>query len=219
MNGIEILKGGFIFRFQVAHAKELALRKQIIANGIAKQRDSPESVQFERELFILPRLSSALNGIHQQFNSFGPTVCLAKKWLYSQLFDQHLWPDECTELLVASLYTKPGASLPPFQPQAGFLRFLHLMGSTNWQNELIIVNFNESLTQDEVSKLEANFQSSRENYPPLTIVTSFDATKHSIWSKSAPILQILVRVSVLAKQLIDTVEKNLLQGIMDVEKP
>uniref|UniRef100_A0A1B0CTL3 Nucleolar protein 6 n=1 Tax=Lutzomyia longipalpis TaxID=7200 RepID=A0A1B0CTL3_LUTLO len=62
MNGIEILKGGFIFRFQVAHAKELALRKQIIVNGIAKQRDSPESVQFERELFILPRLSSALNG-------------------------------------------------------------------------------------------------------------------------------------------------------------
>lgn len=145
-------------------------------------------------------------------------MCLAKKWLYSQLFDQHLWPDECTELIVASFYVKPGASLPPFQPQAGFLRFLHLMGTTNWQNEMIIVNFNESLTQEEVSKIETTFQASRDNYPPLTIMTSFDASKNSIWSKSAPILQILVRVSVLAKEFLDTVEKNLHLGIFNFEK-
>lgn len=61
-NAIEILKEGFIFRFQLAHAKELMLRKQVVVNGITKQRDTPESFQFEKKLFILPRLSSALNG-------------------------------------------------------------------------------------------------------------------------------------------------------------
>ncbi|XP_059610144.1 nucleolar protein 6 [Phlebotomus argentipes] len=217
-NAIEILKEGFIFRFKLAHTKELMLRKQVLINGISKQRDSPESVQFEKELFILPRLSSALNGIHQQFNSFGPTVCLAKRWLYWQLFDQHLWPDECTELLVASLFTKGGAFLPAFQPQVGFLRFLHLIAYTNWQSEMIIVNFNESLSQEEISKMEGNFLSSRDNFPPLTIVTSFDSSKHSIWSKSAPILQVLVRVSLLAKQMLDSVENDLVSGVLEVEK-
>ncbi|GAB0092956.1 Nucleolar protein 6 [Sergentomyia squamirostris] len=217
-NAVEILKDGFIFRFQLAHAKDLMLRKQVMVNGIVKQKDSPESLQFEKDLFILPRLSSALNGIHQQFNAFGPTVCLAKKWLYSQLFDQYVWPDECTELLVASMFTKNGPSLPPFQPQTGFLRFLHLVGFTNWQNEMILVNFNESLTSEETSQIEANFLVSRDSYPPLTIVTSFDSTKHSIWSKSAPILQVLVKVSLLAKQILDSLEKNLISGLLEMEK-
>uniref|UniRef100_A0A1B0DRI6 N-glycosylase/DNA lyase n=1 Tax=Phlebotomus papatasi TaxID=29031 RepID=A0A1B0DRI6_PHLPP len=58
----------------------------------------------------------------------------------------------------------------------------------------------------------------RDNFPPLTIVTSFDATKHSIWGKTAPILQVLVRVSLLAKNILDKIEENLIYGLLEMEK-
>lgn len=90
--------------------------------------------------------SIEISRLHQQYSSFGPAVAIAKRWIYSQMLDQCLWPDICTELLMASLYLRKYPYPPPFQPQTGYLRFLDFLATTDWKTELVIVNFNNDIS-------------------------------------------------------------------------
>lgn len=130
---------------------------------------------------------------------------MAKRWLYSQLIDPFLWPDECTELLVAALYLKQN---PTLQPQAGFLRFLHYLANTDWSKELVLLNFNEEIPDEKVEELEKQFIDRRDNFPPLAIVTSCDADKFGLLAKAAPTQEVLNRVVMLAKAVIKQIEEN-----------
>lgn len=211
LNGVDILKDGYVFRLKVIHQKEIALMKQEIStNGILKYRDSPESIEMEKETIILPKITSALHGLYQQFPAFGPTVCLAKRWLYSQLFDTYLWPDECTELLVAQQFIKSEPFTPTTQPQVGFFRFLKLISSTDFKNELILLNFNDEIGPEEITEIENRFTTKRETLPALCIVTSYDEEKYGIWSKFAPTEQVLFRVCMLGRFTLNAVEEKLL---------
>lgn len=205
VDSIYILKGGYTFRFLLAHAKELQLMRQGTIDGAVAYRDTCESLSMERQLFVKPTLASALAGLHQQHNAFGPTVCLVKIWLNSLLLDRVQWPDECTELLVASLFMDDSKSVTaevPVQPQSGFLRFLHLMAHKNWETELVLLNFNETMSQEKINQIQSSFTINRNQYPPVTIITSFDEKFGGIWAKEAPILQVLIRVIMLSKELL-----------------
>ncbi len=76
---------------------------------------------------------------------FGPAVLIAKRWLYSQLLDTFLWPDICTELLMAYVFMENKSYDHSIQPQMAFMRFLHLLRSTDWRSHLFILHFNEEL--------------------------------------------------------------------------
>ena len=86
--------------------------------------------------------------LHQQYSSYGPACCLAKRWMSAQLLDPHHFPEMCVELLVASLYLMPEPYQPPNQPQLGFFRFLHLLAHTNWNSEPVILNLNSEMTSE-----------------------------------------------------------------------
>lgn len=206
VDSVSIMRGGYTFRFRLAHSKELQLMRQSVVDGVVIYRDNRESLAMEKDLFIKPTLASALHGLHQQHNAFGPTACLVKHWLNSQLLDRTQWPDECTELLVASLFmddTKSVTAEAPIQPQAGFLRFLHMIANKNWQTEFVLLNFNATLPAEKVDQIQSHFTMNRSQYPPVTIITSFDNDKFiGLWAKEAPILQVLVRVIMLAKELL-----------------
>lgn len=88
------------------------------------------------------------DSLHQQYPSYGPTCCLAKRWLSAQLLDPYHFPEMCTELLVASLFLISEPYQPPNQPQLGFFRFLHLLAHTNWNNECIILNLNAEMSSE-----------------------------------------------------------------------
>lgn len=189
------------------HQREInLLREYLSENKITKlYRDSDRSIQLEMRATILPKLTSILHGLHQQHFSFGSVAAMAKRWLYSQLIDPFLWPDECTELLVAALYLKQD---PTLQPQAGFLRFLHYLANTDWSKELVLLNFNEEIPDEKVEELEKQFIDRRDNFPPLAIVTSCDADKFGLLAKAAPTQEVLNRVVMLAKVVITQIEEN-----------
>lgn len=205
VDSVYIMRGGYTFRFTLAHSKELQLMRQSVADGVVAYRDNRDSLAMERDLFIKPTLASALHGLHQQHNAYGPTVCLVKRWLNSQLLDRSQWADECTELLVASLFmedTKTVTAEAPIQPQTGFMRFLHMLANKNWQTELVLLNFNSTMSAERLEEVQSSFTMNRGQYPPVTIITSFDDKCIGIWAKEAPILQVLVRVIMLAKELL-----------------
>ncbi|XP_055904570.1 nucleolar protein 6 [Eupeodes corollae] len=210
-DGILIFKDGYVFRVEISHAKEIALmKKEVNEKGLTQYKDTPESIALEKKYLLLPKLTSALHGLYKLHPSFGPTVMIAKRWLYSQLIDSGLWPDECTELLIASQYMKMGAQANTCQPQTGFFRFLHLLANTDWQTEMVVLQFNEELDDDSVSELENKFINERDSFPPLLIVTSYDEKRYGIWSKEAPILPVLARVKLLAKHALSLIEPAIL---------
>lgn len=146
--------------------------------------------------------------MYQKHPSFGPTVQIAKRWLYSQLIDSYLWPDECTELIVAYMYTNSGYGYDvPTQPQTSFFRFLKLLTEINWQNTFLFIRFNcddgdshvDSYELDEkFISLKKKFTENRNNFPNLCIATSIDQSYTSIWTKSAPAIEIISRVVTLS---------------------
>lgn len=208
---IEAMKNKLLFRLRIVHPKEISLAKEEIshANNLTKlYRDNEQSLQLEFEGTIMPKLTSSLHGLHHQHPSFGPTVAIAKRWLYSQMIDSFLWPDECTELIVAEMILKNVPMASPLQPQTGFLRFLHQLANINPENDMILVNFNDELTSEQIEELENNFQKNRKKFPPLFIATSCDFQNYGIWSTRAPSLNIVHRVKMLAQHSISIVAEN-----------
>lgn len=145
-DGILILKQGYCFNLEIAHPKEVGLlKKEKTDKGITTHVDCPESIALEKRLYILPKVTGALKALYQNHSSFGPTVMIAKRWLYSQLIDSGLWPEECTELLIAAQYLKTSAKCITNSPQMGFIRFLQLLANTDWKSEMFLLNFNNSM--------------------------------------------------------------------------
>ncbi|XP_033607618.1 nucleolar protein 6 isoform X3 [Cryptotermes secundus] len=210
---VQILKDGFVFCLHVAYQREISLLKETTTpEGVTKYRDTEESLALEKSIVHLPKLTSSLHGLHQQCSSYGPTCCLAKRWMSSQLLDPHHFPEMCIELLVASLYLMPEPYQPPNQPQLGFFRFLHLLAHTNWQTEPVILNLNAEMTREDILEIETWFHSHRSTLPPLFLSTPYDK-KNSIWTKEAPSLQILIRAAMLAGEALRVIESLLFSAI------
>lgn len=184
----------------------------------------------EKESLILPQLTSTLSALHRQFGAFGKTCRLAKRWVASHLLlgsqmDHNIsvrhpdirFTEESIELLVASLFLQHSPFLfQPNEAQLGFLRFLNLLGNTDWKSTSFILNFNEKLQKSDIEKIESEFVKRRETLPLLFIATPEDKLG-SVWTKhlSPTILQ---RAAVLAKFALDTLITDLSTNSADEEE-
>ncbi|XP_067634279.1 nucleolar protein 6 [Eurosta solidaginis] len=212
-NGIMVLKQGYCFAIEIAHPKEVALlKKEKSERGITQYVDCEASIALEKHHYILPKITGVLHALYQQHNSFGGTVMIAKRWLSTQLIDTNLWPEECTELLIASQYLKTPAQHIPCSPQTGFIRFLQLLRNTDWRSEIFVVNFNNSMDENAIADLEHRFSTERDTFPPLCIATSFDQQHIGrLWSSSRkPNVNVLARVTILAHHTLEIIETSML---------
>lgn len=146
---------------------------------------------------------------------------IAKRWLYSQLIDDGIWPDECTELLIAAQFMKTSPKCITNSPQTGFIRFLQILANTDWKSELFLVNFNGAMEETEISDLEQRFSTERDTFPPLCIATSYDLKHYGkIWtSEQQPNIHVLARVTILARQCLEIIESTLLSSNLRFIKP
>ncbi|XP_033188012.1 nucleolar protein 6 Mat89Ba [Bombus vancouverensis nearcticus] len=216
---INVYKDGFVFRLRVAHSKEVScLKQQITENGVLQYKDNEKSIELENKLFELPKLTSALHGLHNQQPSFGLACCLAKRWLSAQLLDNSHMPDIVVELLVASMYLMPAPYRPPQMPQIAFLRLLESFARGHWNTDPVIVNFNNEMSKDEIIAVETLFGSSRDSLPPLFISTPYDHQR-SLWTKKAPSTLILNRITMLARQCIKLYEQQYFTKVLLDFKP
>ncbi|XP_043516019.1 nucleolar protein 6 isoform X3 [Frieseomelitta varia] len=211
---VDVYKDGFVFRLRVAHQKEIGcLKHQVTEDGVIQYKDNEKSIELENKLFELPKLTSALHGLHTQQPSFGPTCCLAKRWLSAQLLDNSHIPDVVVELLVASMYLTPAPYRPSQMPQVAFLRLLESFARSHWNTDPVIVNFNSEMSKEEIIAVETLFGSSRDSLPPLFISTPYDQQR-SLWTKKAPSILILNRITMLAKQSLKLYEDQLFTKVL-----
>ncbi|XP_015751379.1 PREDICTED: nucleolar protein 6-like [Acropora digitifera] len=182
---IDVQKEGFVFRIKIMHRGELTLLQQMVKEK--KTGDEEKEKELEKEIVHLPVLASFLHGIKQKFIGFSGTVRLSKRWISAQLLSDHV-TEECVELLVTYLFLSPAPFTPPRSPLVGFLRFLNLLSSTDWQKTPIIVNFNDDITAEDYQEITSTFTKNRAELPALFIATPKD--KFSLWTKEKPSKQV-----------------------------
>ncbi|VVC45437.1 Hypothetical protein CINCED_3A008556 [Cinara cedri] len=212
INHIDIMKNGFVFRFRIYYPGQISLlKKEVLPDGMIRYRDTEESLILERSMIQLPTLTSSIHGLHMQYPSYGPTCCLAKRWLRSQLIDNSHFPDICVELIVASYYLQPEPFKVTSQPTIGLLHFLRKLSSTDWFREFIIINFNNDISKDHISTLECTIASQQDysSRPAMLLVTPYDLDGTS-WTKEAPTFTILARLMHLSRNALSTAEESLL---------
>lgn len=130
------------------------------------------------------------------------------------MIDSFLFNDICTELLVAHQYHNATAVEPPTQPQTAFIRYLYILAHTNWNAEMFLLNFNNDLSRAHIEKLEMEFISKRDTFPPLCVVTPNETDKHTIWSDRVPSVEILARVTLLARHAIKLIENSIFDDFL-----
>ncbi|KAF5299559.1 hypothetical protein FQR65_LT09364 [Abscondita terminalis] len=216
-NCLEVFYKGLVFRFRLYNPKEIAaLRKYTEPDGTVAYQDTIESSALEYKLNVLPKLIGALHGLQSQCPSFGPSSTIIKKWLRAQLIDEHHLPDIVIDLLNATLFINSSPYNCANLPQVAFLRFLKFVASGDWKLHQVVVNFNMELSKDDIDKFETSFQQMRHNYPALCIITPYDDGKSSFTKNCT--LEVLQRLSVLAKSTYSVVEKGIAAQDLSVVK-
>ncbi|KAF2885231.1 hypothetical protein ILUMI_20950 [Ignelater luminosus] len=198
---------GLVFRFSLYLPKEVSILKKFTTlNGSTAFEETVQSVKIEKSLHILPKTIGALHGLQKQMETFGASTGLIKRWLRSHLIDECHISDIAVTLLNAYLYLRPTAYSRPNLPQVAFLRFLQFMMEFDCNLQYIVVDFNNEITKETLSDLDERFQTSREKFPPLFIITSYDM-KDSLFSKSCA-KETLKRMSLLAKTTFDYISSS-----------
>ncbi|KAJ8928394.1 hypothetical protein NQ314_019059 [Rhamnusium bicolor] len=207
---IDVFFEGLVFRYRLSIPKEIALMKKMSTEtGLTCYRESLESAHMETSLNIMPKVMGALKGVQSLYPSYGPGTALIKRWLRSQLIDDYYFPDIVVNLLNASLYIN-NVFIQSNTPQMSFLKFLKFFSEFDWNLQTVLVNFNDDITNEEISELESKLQQNRAGYPPLYIIMPFDQGL-SVFTKYVPTKEILNRVKQLAKESLNFVNNIIIK--------
>ncbi|XP_072050523.1 nucleolar protein 6-like [Amphiura filiformis] len=213
---VDVLQDGYVFRVQLSHRKEIGLAKESLTpQGLLVLRDNAQSMELERAIIQLPRLTSMLHGLQQQYNTYSNTVRLAKRWVCAHLLSRHI-RQECVELIVAYVYLQPAPYSVPSSPMSGFLHFLQLLSTYDWNTSPLIVNLNNELTDGDYDEIKDHFNHHRSQLPKMFIATPMDKLT-STWTKDMPTSQILQRLIVLAKESLQVLETQLNENNQNVD--
>ncbi|XP_072386893.1 nucleolar protein 6 [Diabrotica undecimpunctata] len=202
---LDVFYQGIVFRYRLFVSKEVGLVKKIHSEGgLTSYKDSLESYNMEMSLSLVPKIIGGLRGIQSSYPSYGPGTALIKRWLRAHLLDEFHISDLVINLLAASLYLNEN-SPNPVTPQKSFLRFLKFLSETDFTLYLVIVNFNEDLSKDDIATIESEVTNNRNSFPNLCIVTPYD--HFSTITKNAPSKQILNRIKLLATESLKFIDQ------------
>ncbi|KAK2165674.1 hypothetical protein NP493_1357g00033 [Ridgeia piscesae] len=206
---VDVLKDNYVFRLRVGYLHEIALLKTVRSpTGMTQLVSTQEAQRLERDLVSLPKLTTALHGLQQQHGSFSSTVRLAKRWLSSHLLLDGYFTEESVELLVASIFVSPAPFTCPCSPLVGFIRFLDLLATFDWNTKPLIINMNSELSKEDYTDIETCFLKDRSSLPLVVLSTPYDKTG-SMWTQHHPTAPILRRVVLLARESIAVLRSQL----------
>lgn len=222
---------GYIFKLLIVYHRDVALLKRIVEpNGIVKYRDNPESLLLQKDQEIAPLLTSALRALQTVQPAYSSTVRQAKRWISSHMLLEYI-EEEAVEMIVASLFIDStiygvpstevvGAKISaydaidwvgPLTPQTGFLRFLQLVASYDWNNQPLIINFNNDLSLEDQRGIETAILAQRAQLnSPLVLVTPYDPSGVA-FTRSKPLLPVWSRLMILAQESLKVLEQQLIK--------
>ncbi|CAM9481846.1 unnamed protein product [Lampetra planeri] len=207
---VDVYKDGFVFRVRVAYRREPAiLKEQRAPDGAVKLRDTEESLALERDTVHRPLHASHIAGLQQQYPAFSAACRLTARWVAAQLLSDYV-REEAVELLVARVFLQPAPYSTPSCPQVAFLRVLELISSFDWANSALVVNFNNTMTEADVTEVGTRLAAMRAQHPVMFIATP-DDHHSSMWTRGTPTAQILQRLMALAAETCNVLERAMME--------
>lgn len=112
---------------------------------------------------------SLIHAVHTRHPSASAVVRLASRWIASHMLSDMI-PHEAIELMVAKTYTEAAdntnsklhsVDAPPSTVMAGFLRFLRLLFSHDWEREPLVVDPQSHISQQDRSLIYSQFDVAR----------------------------------------------------------
>ena len=183
-NFIDVLYENLVFRLKLYVPKELTLlQNSVYQNGKLNRSNLRESILIERELDIVPRITTVLQTLNAKDPNFGLACRLAKRWVAGNYLNS--LNEIAVELIVYYIYQ--------LNSEAYFIRlfllFLEFLYKFNWYKSPLMVNLNDDFSAEQTRMIEEKFANEREQLPIMTICTPYDSTV-SQWTKD-PINPIL----------------------------
>ncbi|GBG25377.1 Nucleolar protein 6 [Hondaea fermentalgiana] len=197
--------------------------------GIPTQLALQQASALERDTVDKPHLHAMLHSIHGRgddrggANVMGPVSRLAKLWMSGHLFWSHV-SEEAIELIVASLFLHPQPYKAPRSLMSGFVRFLQLLSTWDWEFEPLLIDLSdadgvvrEGAATSEIdlrTSLMKSFTAARERASgaSMFIVTNEDRDAAGEWTpkwtdRSHPSPRVLSRVTTVAKDSLVLLEQ------------
>lgn len=147
---VQLKREGFVFRFFIHQQKEIALMAK------AEEAVDDKAALPERVLQAAQH-AGRMHGFSHRHTSYPMATRLAKLWVHSHMFSGYL-ADEIIELLVAHAYTNPRPFEEPHNHVAGFLRFLHLLSTFNWEETALVVDIDGEFDYDDHQHIQATYE-------------------------------------------------------------
>eukprot|EP01133_Synstelium_polycarpum_P008229 gene8229-9676_t len=130
----------YLFRLIPYYAKEIE-----VLSGPAAVAHS--------QLMNLHMHHSLIQALYTGFPCFGPTAVLAQRWIAAHHLTGYIAP-QTIELMVAAVFRPTSKGVPPVTPLLGFLRFLRLVSTFEWDSSPLIVDFLE-MSRDQESSIRS----------------------------------------------------------------
>ena len=113
---------------------------------------------------------SLIHAVHTRNPSASAVVRLASRWIASHMLSDMI-PHEAIELIVAHIYTdnndnsktamNHSVDAPPSSIMSGFLRFLRLLSSHDWEREPLVVDPQNHISSYDRSFIYSQFETAR----------------------------------------------------------
>lgn len=203
---LDVFVSGFAFRLVIHSERELGIVTGALGVKKVALVHSPEYVATKQDTAYLSTHANTIHALHSKNTSFGPTVRLAQRWLADKFLSNALRL-EVIELLVAHTFISASATSTPHSVLSGFLRFLKLLASFDWQQVPLAVDLNSGLDDEKRREIVKRFEAS--SVSPLTHPAMYIAADYedmdclSSWTRFSPNKVVVQRLVALAQKSYD----------------
>ncbi|EGC33351.1 hypothetical protein DICPUDRAFT_154593 [Dictyostelium purpureum] len=204
---LDLQVDGFVFRLISYYPKEMEfMREQWKVEGL------PELESLQRNSIH----HTFIQSLHTTYSSYGPTTRIALRWIHSHLFSDFI-DQQSVELLVGSLYKgieRDDGSMDstnvPKTPLMGFLRFLFLLYTYNFEEQPLIIDFNNSIKESTIQEIKNMFALQKQSNNPPIIYFATDKDRNNQWFRHTTIRDQdqWSKIKLLAQKSIELIEDN-----------
>ena len=194
------------FRLRIHHDREIALLDRQLKDKMADRRSREQAaiaISAYKQTFIqAPSHTQALRTLCTLFPLLSPSIRLMKHWCNSHFLSPHI-RDELIELLVVRTFIVPYPWQPPASIRTCFLRTLFFIAKWDWRSEPLIVDFDSSMTPDDITAINTRFEAWRKLDPIMNRTVMFAASNLDpngvTWTEQGPAKVVAARFTSLAK--------------------
>ena len=201
-----IYPSGAAFRLRIYIDREQILLERLIkdkSTNVHIRDDAISAKSLTTYMCIqLPLHNQSVTAHCTRYPALSPTIRLVKKWFNSHMLSGHI-REEFVELFVLRTFLQPYPWRAPSSADTGLLRTLQFLSRWDWRVTPLIVDFNGTMTNEEIAAIDARLEAWRKIDPGMKRMVLLAATNHDVtgtaFTDGRPSKVVAARMTALAR--------------------